>query len=139
MTDADLRAILAQTRTVALVGFSARPERPSHDVAVFLQSRGYRVIPVNPGLAGKVFGGETVHADLASIPRDIAIDMVDVFRASEAVPALVDEILIHRPEVRTLWLQLGVTDATAENRASAAGLRVVVNRCPKIEIPRLGL
>ena len=139
MTDADLRAILAETRTIALVGFSARPERPSHEVAVFLQSRGYRVMPVNPGLAGQVFLGEMVHADLASIPHDIAIDMVDVFRASDAVPALVEEILTHRPEVRTLWLQLGVADAASENRATAAGLRVVRNRCPKIEMPRLGM
>ena len=139
MTDADLREILAQTRTIALVGFSAKPDRPSHWVAAFLQARGYRVIPVNPGLAGQVILGETVHADLASIPRDIAIDMVDVFRASEAVPALVEEILRHRPEVHTLWLQLGVSHAEAEVRARAAGLRVVVDRCPKIEMPRLGM
>lgn len=139
MTDADLRRILTETKTIAVLGFSARPDRPSHYVAAFLQARGYRVVPVNPGLAGQVWLGETVYADLAEIPREIAIDMVDVFRTPEAVPAIVAEIAAQRPEVITLWLQLGVVHEEAAAKARAAGLRVVMDRCPKIEIPRLGL
>jgi len=139
MTDAELREIFATVRTIAVVGFSAKPERPAHAVAAFLQGRGYRVIPVNPGLAGQSFLGETVHADLASIPKEIAVDMVDVFRASEAVPPLVEEMLALRPEVRVLWLQLGVIHAAAAERARAAGKTVVMDRCPKIEMRRLGL
>ena len=108
-------------------------------MAQFLQSRGYRVIPVNPGLAGQVALGETVYAGLAEIPREIAIDMVDVFRTPEAVPAIVAEIAAQRPEVKTLWLQLGVVHEEAAATARAAGLVVVMDRCPKIEIPRLGL
>lgn len=139
MTDADLRRILTETKTIAVLGFSAKPDRPSHYVAAFLQARGYRVVPVNPGLAGQVWLGETVYADLAEIPREIAIDMVDVFRTPEAVPAIVAEIVAQRPEVKTLWLQLGVVHEEAAAKARAAGLRVVMDRCPKIDIPRLGL
>lgn len=139
MTDAELREIFNETGTIAVVGFSANPDRPSHDVAVFLQRRGYRVIPVNPGLAGQVHLGERVHADLASIPRDIAVDMVDIFRAPEAVPGVVAESLADRPEVRTLWMQLGIVHEGAAERARAAGKRVVMDRCPKIELSRLGM
>ncbi len=139
MQDDTIRAALREARTIAVLGFSPRPERPSHYVAQFLQSRGYRVIPVNPGLAGQSWLGETVHADLAAIPAGIAVDMVDVFRAPEAVPEVVAGMLAHRPEVKTLWLQLGVVHEEAAARARAAGLRVVMDRCPKIEIPRLGL
>lgn len=139
MRDADLRQILTETKTIAVLGFSAKPDRPSHYVAAFLQARGYRVVPVNPGLAGQVVLGETVYADLAEIPREIAIDMVDVFRTPEAVPAIVAEIAAQRPEVKTLWLQLGVVHEEAAAEARAAGLVVVMDRCPKIDIPRLGL
>ena len=139
MTDAELREILTTTRTIAVLGFSANPDRPAHGVAAFLQARGYRVIPVNPGLAGQVALGETVYADLASIPQEIAIDMVDVFRAPEAVPGVVAQMLTHRPEARVLWLQLGVIHPEAAARAEAAGKLVVMDRCPKIEIARLGL
>ncbi len=139
MQDDTIRAALREARTIAVLGFSPRPERPSHYVAQFLQSRGYRVIPVNPGLAGQVALGETVYAGLAEIPREIAIDMVDVFRTPEAVPAIVAEIAAQRPEVKTLWLQLGVVHEEAAATARAAGLVVVMDRCPKIEIPRLGL
>ena len=139
MTDAELREILTTTRTIAVLGFSANPDRPAHGVAAFLQARGYRVIPVNPGLAGQVALGETVYADLASIPQEIAIDMVDVFRAPEAVPGVVAQMLTHRPEARVLWLQLGVIHPEAAARAEAAGKLVVMDRCPKLEIARLGL
>jgi len=139
MTDAELREILSRVRTIALLGFSAKPDRPSHGVAAFLQARGYRVIPVNPGLAGQVALGETIYPDLAAIPSDIAIDMVDVFRAPEAVPDIVAQMLTHRPEAGVLWLQLGVIHAEAAERARAAGKLVVMDRCPKIEIARLGM
>lgn len=139
MTDAELREILTTTRTIAVLGFSANPDRPAHGVAAFLQARGYRVIPVNPGLAGQVALGETVYADLAAIPKDVVIDMVDVFRAPEAVPEIVSQMLTHRPEARVLWLQLGVIHPEAAARAEAAGKLVVMDRCPKLEIARLGL
>lgn len=139
MSDAEIREILNETKVIAVVGFSAKPDRPSHGVAAFLQRRGYRVIPVNPGLAGQSFLGEMVYADLRAIPGEISVDMVDIFRTPDAVPAIVDEALAARPEVRTIWMQLGVVHEDAAAKARAAGKRVVMNRCPKIEIPRLGL
>lgn len=139
LSNDDIRQILNETKVVAVVGFSAKPDRPSHEVAAYLQRRGYRVIPVNPGLAGQSALGETVYADLASISDEIAVDMVDIFRTPNAVPAIVDEVLAARPEVRTVWMQLGVVHEAAAAKARAAGKRVVMNRCPKIEIPRLGL
>ena len=139
MRDAALREILTTTRKLADLGFSANPDRPAHGVAAFLQARGYRVIPVNPGLAGQVALGETVYADLAAIPKDVVIDMVDVFRAPGAVPGVVAQMLTHRPEARVLWLQLGVIHPEAAARAEAAGKLVVMDRCPKLEIARLGL
>ena len=139
MTDAELREILQTTKVIAVVGFSAKPDRASHYVAAFLQAKGYRVIPVNPGLAGQSFLGETVFADLAAIPAEIAVDMVDIFRAPEAVPGIVEEALAHLPALRTVWMQLGVISEEGAARARAAGKRVVMDRCPKMEIPRLGL
>ena len=137
MQDTEIRKILTETRTIAVVGFSADPGRPSHYVAEFLQAAGYRVIPVNPGLAGQVILGETVYPDLASIPKNIAVDMVDIFRQSSAVPAIVDEALAHLPALRTIWMQIGVQHDAAAETAIAAGKRVVMNRCPKIEYRRL--
>lgn len=139
MTDAELREILQTTKVIAVVGFSAKPDRASHYVAAFLQTKGYRVIPVNPGLAGQSFLGETVFADLAAIPAEIAVDMVDIFRAPEAVPGIVEEALAHLPALRTVWMQLGVISEEGAARARAAGKRVVMDHCPKMEIPRLGL
>jgi predicted CoA-binding protein len=139
MTDAELREILQTTKVIAVVGFSAKPDRASHYVAAFLQTKGYRVIPVNPGLAGQSFLGETVFADLAAIPAEIAVDMVDIFRAPEAVPGIVEEALAHLPALRTVWMQLGVISEEGATLARAAGKRVVMDRCPKMEIPRLGL
>lgn len=139
MTDAELREILQTTKVIAVVGFSAKPDRASHYVAAFLQAKGYRVIPVNPGLAGQSFLGETVFADLAAIPAAIAVDMVDIFRAPEAVPGIVEEALAHLPALRTVWMQLGVISEEGATLARAAGKRVVMDRCPKMEIPRLGL
>ncbi|KPP92112.1 MAG: putative CoA-binding protein [Rhodobacteraceae bacterium HLUCCA08] len=135
--DDQIRDILTAARVIALVGFSANPDRPSHGVARFLQDRGYRVIPVNPGLAGQVHLGEPVRASVDDIPD--AVDMVDIFRRSDAVGGIVDRSLARWPDLQAMWMQLGVVDADAAGRARAAGVRVVMDRCPKIEIARLGL
>ena len=133
-TDAELRAILTGVKTVALVGWSPKSDRPSHRVAAFLAARGYRVIPVNPGQAGQQALGETVVATLAEAGP---VDMVDIFRRSEEAGAVVDEAIAAGAKV--VWMQLGVMDDAAAARARAAGLQVVMDRCPAIEIPRLGL
>ncbi len=133
--DEDLRRILTTVKTIALVGFSANPARPSNSVAQFLQRKGFRVIPVNPGLAGQSHIGETVYATLADIPEPI--DMVDVFRSSEFVDGVVDEAIAVKAKV--VWTQLGVMDDAAAAKGRAAGIEVVMNKCPAIEMPRLGL
>jgi len=138
MSDDDLiRDVLSQSRTIAVVGFSANPARPSHSVARFLQTRGYRVIPVNPGLAGQTWLGEKVQGSLAEIGEPV--DMIDIFRRSEAVAGVTDEALALSPLPLAIWTQLGVRDDAAAERARAQGIKVVQNRCPAIEIPRLGL
>ena len=134
MTDDEIRDILLTTRRIAVVGASDRPERPSWGVARFLVDRGYAVTPVNPGLAGRALHGATVAGQLeAAAP----LDMVDVFRRSQEAGAVVDEAI--RLGARSVWLQLGVTDDAAGERARAAGLRFVQDRCPVIEWRRLGL
>ena len=139
MSDDDtLRRILTTNRTIALVGWSPKPDRPSHGVAAFLASRGYRVIPVNPGQAGQQVLGETVRASLAEVlEKDGPVDMVEIFRRSEEAGGVVDEAIAIGAKV--VWMQLGVVDEAAAARARAAGLDAVMNRCPAIEIPRLGL
>jgi len=134
-SDALLRRVLTLTKVVALVGASARPDRPSHEVMAFLQQRGFRVIPVNPGLAGQTLLGETVRASLAEIGEPV--DMVDVFRRSEAVAPIADQAVAIG--ARVLWMQLGVRHDEAAGKAEAAGLTVIQDRCPKIELCRLGL
>ena len=134
--DEDIRRIARTNRVVAVVGLSPNEARPSWGVARYLQSQGFRVIPVNPGHAGKVILGETVYASLSDIPRDAGVQMVDVFRRSEAVPAIVDEALAVLPDLATIWLQLGVRDDQAAARAEARGVTVIQDRCPKIEFPR---
>ena len=139
--DAYLREILAGARTIAVIGASPRPHRPSHRVMRFLQRQGYRTIPVNPFACdgdGEILG-ERCHARLADIPVDLLgpVDMVDIFRRSEMAGAAVDEAIAIG--AKAVWMQLGVVDAAAAARAEAAGLKVVMNRCPAIEIPRLGL
>lgn len=137
-SDTSLRSILDQTATIALVGASPMPHRPSHRVAKFLVEQGYRVIPVNPGIAGRTMFGETVRASLSDIPSEIRIDMVDIFRRSEKVPAVVDEALAALwPLPKTIWMQLGVINEEAAEKARAAGLNVVQDRCPAIEISKL--
>lgn len=134
-SDDEIRSVLGAAKTIALVGASPRPERDSHDVMAFLQSRGYRVIPVNPVCVGETILGERVRASLAEIEEPI--DLVDVFRNSEAAGSVIDEAIAVR--AKAVWTQLGVVNEPAAERARAAGLRVVMDRCPKIEIPRLRL
>ncbi|SES11529.1 CoA-binding protein [Rhizobium sp. NFR03] len=133
--DIYLTDILRSTRTIALVGASANPERPSYRVMGFLLRKGYIVHPVNPGLADRQLQGRTVYARLADIPEPI--DMIDVFRAADALPALVDEILALDPLPKAIWGQLSVRDDAAAKKAEARGIKVVMDRCPAIEYPRL--
>ncbi len=133
--DAYLRGILESARVVAVIGASPRPQRPSHGVMRYLKRHGYRAIPVNPFAAGGEILGERCYARLADIPE--RVDMADIFRRSDAAGGMVDEAIA--AGVRFVWMQLGVYDAAAAARAEAAGIAVVMNRCPAIEIPRLGI
>jgi len=133
--DSYIRGILNTVKTVAMVGFSPKENRPSYFVFKYLLERGYRVIPVNPGQAGKEVLGQKVYASLSDIP--VPIDMVDIFRASENVPPIVDEALTLTPKPQVIWMQLTVRNDEAARRAEDAGLKVVMNRCPKIEYGRL--
>ncbi|OLP55881.1 CoA-binding protein [Rhizobium rhizosphaerae] len=136
-SDAQLARILGDSKVIALVGASPNAARPSHGVMAFLLSRGYRVIPVNPGQAGKTILGQTVAARLADIAEPV--DMVDVFRAADQLDGVVEEALAMVPRPKVIWGQLSVRDDQAAARAEAGGIEVVMNRCPAIEIPRLGL
>lgn len=139
-SDAQLRAILGGVRTIACVGLSKNPVRPSFYVARYLCLRGYRVIPVNPAHAGETLLGERVVAGLDAIPAEAGpVEMVDVFRRSEQAGAVVDAALEHLLErgLRVIWMQIGVVDRAAAARAEARGVEVVMDRCPKIEYQRL--
>src|SRR5882757_4381882 len=133
-SDAKLRSILSSVRTIAMVGASSNWNRPSYFVMKYLQGKGYRVIPVNPGTAGQQQLGEKIYASLRDIPDKI--DMVDIFRASDQVGPVVDDAIAIGAKV--VWMQLGVRNDAAAEKAEAAGLEVVMNRCPKIEFGRLG-
>lgn len=137
MTDTDvfLRDILQRTKTIAVVGVSMNPVRPSYYVARYLSLKGYTVIPVNPGHAGKELFGATVMPSLSAIEEPV--DMVDIFRRSEAVLPIVDEALAQFPDLQTIWMQIGVEHAEAAAVAETRGVDVVMNRCPKIEYQRL--
>ena len=138
--DQTIRRILTETRTVAVAGWSPNAERPSHGVADFLRSRGMRVIPVNPGQAGHSYGGEVIRARLGDIPAGGGgVEMVDIFRRPDAVAAIVDEALATLPDLKVIWMQLGLQDEAAAARARAKGVVVVQDRCPRIEARRLGL
>jgi predicted CoA-binding protein len=134
-TDETLRRILTTVRTIAVVGVSANPIRPSYYVARYLGLRGYRVIPVNPGHAGETLFGETVRGRLSDI--DEPVDMVDIFRRSEHVGPIVDEALEAFPGLKVIWMQIGVRNPEAAAKAEARGVEVIQNRCPKIEYQRL--
>ncbi|MCC7322161.1 MAG: CoA-binding protein [Rubellimicrobium sp.] len=127
--------ILKGARVVAVVGASANPARPVYGVMRLLQARGHRIVPVNPGLAGKTLMGETVHATLSDIPHPV--DMIDIFRRPEAVGAVVDEAIALDPRPGVIWMQLGIVVPEAALRARAAGMEVVMDRCPAIEYRRL--
>ncbi len=134
-SDTFLKKILDRTKVVAVVGVSMNPVRPSYYVARYLSLKGYTVIPVNPGHAGKLLFGQKVHASLSEISG--SVDMVDIFRRSEAVPPIVDEALEAFPTLRTIWMQIGVEHPEAAAKATARRVDVVMNRCPKIEYQRL--
>ena len=133
--DEDIAKLLANARTIAMIGASDRPERASNGVMKYLQSRGYRVIPVNPQITGEHVHGEYVWREHGQIGEPI--DIVDIFRRSEAAGEAVDQAIAGG--AKAVWMQLGVINEQAAARAEAAGLQVVMDRCPKIEIPRLGV
>jgi len=133
--DEMIRKVLKETKTIAMVGVSANDSRPSYFAFKYLLGRGYRMIGVNPGLAGKTLLGAPVYASLADIPEPV--DMVDIFRNSEAAGPITDAALAMKPPPRVIWMQLSVRNDAAAARAEAAGLTVVMNRCPKIEYGRL--
>ena len=136
-SDATLRGILSEIRVMAMVGASGDWKRPSFFAMKYLQRRGYRIIPINPGRAGTEILGETVYASLADVPAPI--DMVDVFRSSEAALGVASEavVLVEKKQIKVLWLQLGIRNDAAAEIAQAAGIQVIMDRCPKIEFARL--
>ncbi len=135
LSDEAIRSILTNVRTIAVVGASPNPMRPSNEVLGFLVERGYETYPVNPGHTGALIRGRRVSARLADVPA--GIDMVDVFRNSAFAGGVVDEALGLDPLPRVIWMQLGVVDQAAAERARAKGVTVAMNRCPKIESRRL--
>ncbi|MCC5991422.1 MAG: CoA-binding protein [Rhodobacteraceae bacterium] len=130
-----LRRILQRSKVIAIVGISTNPVRPSYFVGRYLSLKGYHVIPVNPGLAGQMLFGERIRADLTDCPPEV--DMVDIFRRSEHVPPIVDQALAALPNLRTIWMQIGVRNPEAAARARAAGVDVIEDLCPKMEYQRL--
>ena len=137
LDDQVLTQVLAETNTIAMIGASANPEKPSYRVMRYLQSAGYRVIPVNPMIEEEKVNGETVYGSLADI--DIPYDLVDVFRRTDAIPEVMDDILAEAEDhgIRFVWLQLGIRDEKSAAKAREAGLIVVMDRCMKIEHARL--
>jgi len=132
-SDEAIAQLLAQVKRIALIGASAKPERPSHRVMQFLLDEGYEVLPINPGLAGQKLLGQSVHASLADLPT--SVDMADIFRDAASLPEVTQDVVA--VGIPAMWTQLGVVHSEAERTATAAGLQVVMDRCPAIEIPRL--
>jgi uncharacterized protein len=132
-TDATMRSVLTEVKSIALIGATDREDRPANHVMAFLLSKGYRVHPVNPLLAGKMLHGQTVYASLDDLPE--TVDMVDVFRNSAAAGEVADQAVAHG--AKAVWMQLGVVNEEAATRARAAGVTVIMDRCPAIEYPRL--
>jgi predicted CoA-binding protein len=133
--DSYIRGILSTVKTIAMVGASEKENRPSYFAFKYLLERGYKMIPVNPGHAGETMLGQRIYARLADIPEPV--DMVDIFRASQYAPAIVQEVLTLNPKPQVIWMQLGVRNDEAAALAEANGMKVVMNRCPKIEYGRL--
>jgi uncharacterized protein len=133
--DSYIRGILNTVKTIAMVGISPKENRPSYFAFKYLLERGYRVIPVNPGQAGKKILGQRVYAKLVDIPEPI--DMVDIFRGSATVPPIIEEALALTPKPQVIWMQLTIRNDAAARRAEEGGIKVVMNRCPKIEYGRL--
>lgn len=136
-SDSYLRRILLRTKCIALIGVSPNPIRPSHFVGRYLSMRGYRVVPVNPTRAGETLFGERIHRSIEDIPADLRVDMIDIFRRSEYVPQIVNAAIRNLPGLRTIWMQIGVRNTAAAESASAAGLDVIQDLCPKMEHQRL--
>ena len=134
-SDQHLRDILTRTKSIAVIGVSVNEVRPSFYVARYLSLKGFRVIPVNPGHAGKTVFGQTIRASLSEL--DEPVDMIDIFRRSEHVPPIVDEALERFETLQTVWMQIGVSSAQAAEAAHERGVDVIMNRCPKIEYQRL--
>lgn len=132
-----IRRVLQEVKTIAVLGASSNPDRPSYGVMKFLLSKGYSVFPVNPGHEGKEILGQQVYAKLAHIPEPI--DMVDIFRAPEYLPAIVEEVILLSPRPKFIWGQLSVRHDDAAAKAEAYGVEVVMDRCPAIEYPRLNI
>jgi uncharacterized protein len=134
-SDTYIRGILNTVKTIAMVGVSANTSRPSYFAFKYLMERGYRMIPINPGLAGQELLGQKVYAKLADIP--LPVDVIDIFRASRYAPDIVREALALKPRPQVIWMQLGIRNDEAAELAEGNGLKVVMNRCPKIEYGRL--
>ena len=134
-SDAELRNVLGAVKTVAIVGISTNPARPSYFVGRYLGLKGYTVIPINPGHAGKTLFGKTIIDDLENVSQ--SVDMIDIFRKSEAVPEIVDQVLEKFQNLKCIWMQIGVQHEAAAAKARARGVTVIMNRCPKIEYQRL--
>lgn len=134
--DRKIERIARDTRVLAMVGLSPNEARPSWGVARYLLAQGIKVIPVNPGHAGKTILGQPVYASVADIPADAGVQVVDIFRRSSAVADIVDQVLTHLPETKVIWTQLNVRDDAAAEKARRAGVTVIQDRCPKIEFPR---
>lgn len=134
-SDAELRKVLGAVKTVAIVGISTNPARPSYFVGRYLGLKGYTVIPINPGHAGKTLFGKTIIDDLENVSQ--SVDMIDIFRKSEAVPGIVDQALEKFQNLKCIWMQIGVQHEAAAAKARARGVTVIMNRCPKIEYQRL--
>lgn len=136
-SDDHLRHVLKTTSCIACVGISMNPVRPSYYVARYLSLKGFTVLGINPKHAGEKFFGQDVFASLSDVPKDAKVDMVDIFRRSEAVPGIVEEAMETLPDLRTVWMQIGVEHAGTARIAETSGLTVIQNRCPKIEYQRL--
>ena len=137
-SDQDIKTALTEAKTIAIIGISKNETKASYFVGRYMQRRGYRIIPVNPVYAGDTILGETVLADLADVPKGVAVDIVDIFRRSEFVPEIVDQaISCLTPPPKTIWMQFGIEHAQAAEKARAHGIQTIEDRCPKIEYQRL--